>query len=650
MKRPLHALAAAAALALGLALCPSPALASPAETDGIIVTMATGTDGISTLAESSSALEDAGLDVTGVVSAQGGELTLEARPTAGQTDEQALEAARDLPGVASAQLNYVYHIIEPVDDEASPAADAVRPQARTLREAILANDPIAQYSSPEDSPNQYWLYSARLVDAWTLARSNGVVTVALFDTGVTLDHPDLAGNLLTALAWDSYYERPLAQTQQETGTTDNGGHGTMVAGILSAVANNGVGVAGSSYNAKLLPVKVVNDDNGNTNTSALARAYAYLLNLVDEGRVSNVRVVNMSLGGYGDTFAEDDLLHGLIAEARSDYGILTVCAGGNGSNGQPLTEPCYPADYEECVSVTALETDGTNIYWSDYNQSKDISAPGRTIWTTSASGKYTASSGTSLAAPIVSGTVALMGYAEPNATPDEICEALYATATPVVDPTYDRTQTSGSHGALDAEAAVSYLQSHVTRFTDVAQGAWYYDAVMFVGENGIMNGYADGSGYFGAEDNLMRQDAAGLLYNYLSNGEVAAEHCGLSDVPEDAYYTDAVNWCVEQGIFHGYDDGTFGVNERITRQQLMGVIYNWAHEEGETVDDTAFLTFPDNANTESWAVDAVKWCLSKGIINGATQPDGTRLILPQSNITRAEVAGIISNAVQAGVL
>lgn len=650
MKRPLHALAAAAALALGLALCPSPALADPAETDGIIVTMASGTDGISTLSESSSALEGAGLDVTGVVSAQGGELTLEAQPAAGQTDEQALQAARDLPGVTSAQLNYVYHLIEPVDDEAAPAADGVRPQARTLREAILANDPYAQVFSPDESPNQYWLYNTRLVDAWTIARSSGVVTIALFDSGVTLDHPDLAGNLLAALAWDSYYERPLSKTLEQTGTSDNGGHGTMVAGVLAAVANNGVGVAGSSYNAKILPVKVVNDSNGNTNTSALARAYAYLLALVDRGAASNVRVINMSLGGYGETFSDDALLHSLIAEARSDYGILTVCAGGNGSKGQPLTDPCYPADYEECVSVTALEPDGTNIYWSDYNQNKDISAPGRTIWTTSASGEYSSTSGTSLAAPMVSGTVALMSFAEPNATPDEICEALYSTATPVVDPVYDRTQTSGSHGALDAEAAVSYLKDHVTRFTDVPQDAWYYDVVQFVGQNDIMNGYDDGRGYFGAEDDLERQDAACLLYNYLGNGEVA-EPCALSDVAQDAYYANAVNWCVEKGVFHGYPDGTFGVGRDISRQEFMCVIYNWAHGEGDAVDESAFNALPDHASTGSWAVDAVAWCLSKGVIQGSLQPDGTRLILPASSVSRAEVAGIISNAIQdAGVL
>ena len=649
MKKPLHALAAAAALALGLALVPATALAEPAETDGIIVTVSQpGAGEISLLSDARSTLDDAGLAAGDVVSADDGTLTLEARPAEGQTDEQALATALELPGVESAQLNYVYQIIGAVDEDA--ATDGIAPQTQTLRQTILANDPYAQVSNPDASPNQYWLYNADLVGAWSITRSNNLVTIAMFDSGVTLDHPDLAGNLLSDLAWDSYYERTLAETKLMTGTSDNGGHGTAVAGVLAAVANNGTGVAGASYNANLLPVKVVNDSNGNTNTGALARAYAYLFDLINTKRVSNVRVVNMSLGGYGDTFADDDLLRAQISDARDDYGILTVCAGGNGKNGQPLTEPCYPGDYDDCISVTALEADGTNISWSDYNKHKDISAPGRSIWTTSANGGYGKQSGSSLSAPMVSGTIALMFYAEPNATPDEVVNALKTTATPIVDPVNDRTNTSGSAGALDAAEALQYVKDTVTRFSDVEAGTWYYDAVQYVGSNGIMNGYDNGQGNFGTFDNLMRQDAAGLLYNYLADGATASEHCGLSDVPEDAYYTNAVNWCVENGIFNGYDDGTFGVNQPITRQEFLGVIYNWAHEAGDVVDETIFYSRPDYWTVATWATDAVKWCLSEHVVNGTAQPDGTFLINPNSNISRCEVAGIISNAIKAGVL
>ena len=474
MKKPLHAFAAAAALALGLALVPATALAQPTETDGIIVTVSQpGAGEVALLSDARAALDEAGIATGDVVSSDDGTLVLEARPADGQTDEQALATALDLPGVTDAQLNYVYQIIEPVADDPAATGLATTPDAittQTLRQTILANDPYAQVSSPSAARNQYWLYSANIVDAWELARSQNVVTVAVLDSGITLDHPDLEDNILADLAWDSYYERTLVETGYVSDTTDNGGHGTAVAGVVAGVANNGTGVAGASYNANILPIKVVNDTTAKTNTVALANAFEYLLGLVKSGKAPNVRVINMSLGGYGDAFAEDDLLHSYISDARDDYGIVIVCAGGNGSNGQPQTEPIYPADYEECISVTSLEKDGTNLTYSDYNAYKDISAPGQGILSTSKNGDYASNSGTSLSAPIVSGAVSLMLYAEPNATPDEVYEALCQTATPVVDPDHDRTVpdengvVSGSHGALDAGAAVSYLKEHVTRY------------------------------------------------------------------------------------------------------------------------------------------------------------------------------------------
>lgn len=651
MRRPLHAFIAAAALALGLALAPSTALAAQAETDGILVTLnQPGAGEISLLSDARSALDGAGLEAGDVISAGSGELTLEARPANGQTDEQALADALELPGVTDAQLNYVYQIIEPVSDESPSSADGIRPQAQTLREAILANDPYAQISDPDESPNQYWLYNSGLVDAWTLARSNGVVTIAMFDSGVTLDHPDLAGNLLSSLAWDSYYDRTLAETEARTGTSDNGGHGTMVAGVLAAVTDNSTGIAGASYNAKLLPVKVVNDSNGNTNTGALARAYAYLFKVINSGQASNVRVVNMSLGGYGEAFSDDELLREVIHEARYDYGILTVCAGGNGSNGSPRTDPCYPADYEDCVSVTALEKDGTNIPWSDYNAEKDISAPGRSIWSTSASGGYSgSSSGTSLAAPMVSGTVALMSFAEPTATPSEIVAALEDTATPIDDAVNDRTTTSGSAGALDAGAALQLIKDRITRFNDVHEGDWFYDNVLYVAEREIMNGYGNGLGYFGVSDRLTREDTACILYNYLGDGEVV-EPCSLTDVDQSGYYATAVNWCVEKGIFNGRPNGTFGVGESITREQLMSVVYNWAAQEGDVVDDSIFYGFADCGSTSDWAVEGVRWAVDRGVINGSLNADGTRSLNPLGNTSRAEAASIITNAIESGVL
>lgn len=648
-------LSLAAALAAG-AVTPAVALADAPVSDGILATVRAAGEGASLLADAQSSLDAAGVEVTGVVTSDDATLTVEAQPTGGQSDEQALAAAQALPGVESAQLNYVYQLIDATEGQTAPASRGIAPLA-SARSAIAADDPFAQEPSSSKSPNQYWLYATGLDGAWDAlpeGAENSPVTIATLDSGAMLDHEDLAANLLSAYAYDVTNKRPLS----ENASTDAVGHGTAVAGIAAAVTNNATGIAGASHNtARVLPVKVIYDDGalaGQADSAALAAAYDYVLGLVDSGSVKNLRVVNMSLGAYGEDFDKDQLLHDAISLARSEYGILTVCAGGNGDYSSPYTDPVYPGDYEECVSVTALEPDGTNVHWSDYNASKDISAPGRTIWTTytrnGEHGYYSGSlSGTSLAAPIVSGTVALMTAAEPEATPDDVLEALYGTASPVVDPDDDRTQTSGSHGALDAEAALEHLSWHMDApsFPDATTGSWYYDPVTYVAANGIMSGSGDGSGLFNSEGKISRADMAVVLYRLLGNGEKAPS-CGLTDVTDGYYYTDAVNWCVANGVFSGYANGTFGVTDSLTREQLMTVIHNAVSPSGE-VDGSAFEALPDHAATSPWATDAAKWALSEGIVSGAYQ-NGIRMLLPQSSISRAEVAAIMQRAVEGGVL
>lgn len=704
-------LALLAALVAGaLALSPVVALADGQVTNGILVTVRTTSagGGASPLSTAESALESAGVEVTGVVSEEDGSVTLQAQPADGQTDEEALAAAQALPDVEEAQLNYVYSLIEPVEETSATADGTATGGAATAPEglatplssvdgtlvslaSISVNDPFAQVSSPSTSPNQYWLYTSGLVGAWdqlpaltgsadaqggataqdgTAARDGSdssteqdtttpVIVIAM-DTGATLDHEDLAANLVTDLAYDAANERPLSQDA----STDTVGHGTAVAGIISAVANNGVGLAGATRNtAQVLPVKITYDDGhelaNQADTASFVRAYRYVLALIDAGELQNVRVVNVSLGAYGESFDADGALHAVIQEALGEYGILTVCAGGNGDNVEPYTDAIYPGDYEECVCVTALEADGTNVHWSDYNQYKDIGAPGRSIWTTYTSYSYVAGgyygslSGTSLSAPIVSGAVALLYAADPDATPQDVLEALYATAQPIDDPDDDRTQTSGSHGALAADDAAEHLSWHVANpvsFTDVSCESWYYDPVTYVAAEGIMTGYADGSGSFGAAAYIERQDAALLLYRYLANGETAPSH-GFSDVEAGAYYEAAVDWCAANGVFTGYQDGSndFGVGDPLTREDLMVVLYRIAGSPALDADGSALDAFPDSDLTSPYAADAVTWAVSRGIVSGAYR-DGVLVLAPLDSISRAEVATIMQRAIESGEL
>ena len=281
-----------------------------------------------------------------------------------------------------------------------------------------------------------------------------------------MDHEDLVGTIDASHAYDAVNGVPLAESPVASG--DIHGHGTHVCGIVAGQANNGIGIAGASYNARVLPVKVFNDVAGvqaTASTRDVVEAYGYLKGLVDSGSVSNLRVINLSLGYYPKTEAENDpLFEQAITSMRNDYNVLTVCAGGNGKNGVPLTEKSLPSDYDACLAVTSLDRDGGNTYGSDYNEYKDISAPGSAIVSTYARGSasYATLSGTSMASPLVAGIAALMWAADPSLSVDQVVAALEATADPIVDAENDRTATSGSHGAVNAQAAVAAVSPQPT--------------------------------------------------------------------------------------------------------------------------------------------------------------------------------------------
>ena len=410
--------------------------------------------------------------------------------------EDAIEEAEDAPGVAYAQPNYVYKLLEDSDADADDADDVDDADGSDSDDAaavsVLPDDPAAQTSDTSVTANQYYLYGdnstttgtkgANLTEAWSYATTAGDVTVVVMDTGVNLTHEDLAANVLTSYCYDIYNSTQLTATSSFNG--DYYGHGTHVAGIIAGEADNGTGIAGTSYNANIIAYKIFDDDamDPSADTASLVSAYNRMLEVAEEHPELNIRVVNLSLGmyeeeetgpgggagpGQNQSDDEDEAMLSVIEQAREE-GILTVCAGGNGDDrNNPYTENMYPADWDACLAVTALEADGTNATWSDFNEDKDISAPGVGIYSTYNEGtsSYETLDGTSMASPVVAGTVALLWAAVPDASVDEVVEAITATADEVDDSNdrYKRNSTgyrgtvSGSAGALNAGSAVQYL-------------------------------------------------------------------------------------------------------------------------------------------------------------------------------------------------
>ena len=325
--------------------------------------------------------------------------------------------------------------------EATPAAGdatAAEPSADDLatelaeQAAITVNDP--------DLDEQWAIEALHFPQAWALVTGDHAVTVAVFDVSFQVDHPDLADNVLTP------YNVGTGDS-----TVDVGAHGTQVLGIIGAVANNELGIAGASHNAYVLPVQVTNSE-GKATSSAVIAGYEYVMSHVSE---RNVRVVNLSLGSAtGGANAKDIELAEKI-DAAYDAGIVTVAAAGNASASLTPPSPIFPGDHDCVVNVINVDANQQRNTSSNYNQpgeqSKDVSAPGTGIYSTTTNSDYIAGTGTSFAAPHVSAILALEFAANPDLTASQAVQILYDTATDLGSAGFDEEY---GYGEVDAYAAV----------------------------------------------------------------------------------------------------------------------------------------------------------------------------------------------------
>ncbi len=190
----------------------------------------------------------------------------------------------------------------------------------------------------------------------------------------------------------------------------------------------------------------------------------------------------------------------------------------------------------------------------------------------------------------------------------------------------------------------AYSEELDAPFSDVAADKWYYQAVEYAKDNGIMNGYGDGT--FGPEHVITREQAACALHNIMGDG-TKVESQGMTDVADGQWYTDAVNWAVKNGVMDGYGNKVFGVGDTLTREQFACVIAKAVDEAAD--DDSAIKDMPDADKVSDWAVEGVAWAVENGVINGVETEDGHEL-QPQAAVTRAQMAAMMMNAIKGNIL
>lgn len=315
--------------------------------------------------------------------------------------------------------------------EADPNVESVQPN---FKYTLQDNDVSILADTNDTLADRQWYLSGKVLvkDTWDYSKTQKKIKVAVIDSGIDASHEDLKANISS----NSY------DFVKNTATmTDSNGHGTHVAGIIAAVADNSIGMAGVSYNAELLSYRVTweQDKVQTTDSATMLKAYNRAVN-------DGAKVINMSIGGYQTDVNMDVLLVSAITEAESK-GIVTVCAGGNGATSQRI----YPADYEACISVVATNSNNARVSFSDYNEYKDIAAPGEQIASTWTNNQYAYDSGTSMASPVVAGVASLMFAADSSLSVEQLKDYLYTTATDLGTAGWDKYY---GNGLVNAKAAV----------------------------------------------------------------------------------------------------------------------------------------------------------------------------------------------------
>lgn len=280
---------------------------------------------------------------------------------------------------------------------------------------VIPNDPLF--------PDQYGLHNTGqnrgLVDAdidgpegWGIMTGTESVTVAVIDTGIDYLHEDLNdGRVLANLDWD--------YVNNDDNAIDDNGHGTHVAGIIAAETNNGVGIAGVMWQAKLLPLKVC-DKQGSCNVDHVAQA-------VRDAANKGARVINLGLGGFTCSNALTDAIN----YAHFDKGAVVVAAAGN--NGGGIN---FPASLDAVIAVGATDKYDLRVASSNSGPQLDVMAPGKDIWSTVPK-KYDPHPGpqptalfseTSMAAAFVSGVAGLLIAQRPVLTNEQVRDILRRSA------------------------------------------------------------------------------------------------------------------------------------------------------------------------------------------------------------------------------
>ncbi len=323
----------------------------------------------------------------------------------------------------------------------------------------LMQNPEVEYASPiykretlgsvndPGTSQQYFLEEMNADEAWEISTGSEEVTIAIVDSGVQTDHPDLAANIWTnpgeipndnidndnngkvddIHGWDFVGNVSQAQISGGQWAEDNNpspsnpnlNHGTHVAGCAAAVTNNELGVASLGYKCKIIPVKCGSE----AYTQGIYRGYAGIAYAASLG----ADIINCSWGGPGQAAYEQEII-----DQATLSGSLVLSSAGNAHSFIDLS-PTFPTNYKNVLAVGATSEGGDMTFFSNYGRSVHVFAPGDNILSTLPRGNYGYESGTSMSCPIVAGLAGLIKSVHPDWIPEKIFTQIRVSAVKVAE-------------------------------------------------------------------------------------------------------------------------------------------------------------------------------------------------------------------------
>ena len=499
---------------------------------------------------------------------------------------------------------------------------------------------------------QKYLKQTDALRAWEILKAvpHKKVKVAVLDTGADIAHPDLKNVINTGescelldevgtfgpLLGDGYIKGILSET--------GGGHGTHVSGLIAAEAHNGIGIAGagSAGDNSIIDLMVVDIFSKDTKTSL-----KYLIEGMEYAKEHGAKILNLSLGMKYNSF--DDTMLKAECDALAQEGMIIICAAGNYALADSGELSVVPSDYNSTISVIAVDENNSRNSSSCYGLMKDISAPGKDIYSTKKDGEYGVMSGTSMAAPQVTAAAALVCSVFPDVTVNEMKDILHNSATDIGIFGFDTETAAGllnMRKMLEEVTGDIWLTSELP-YTDMSENEWFRESAAYLYQYGIMTGLDEK--IFGGTETIKRAQFAVMLYRFegepdtirtdsIPENEGTSESWIFPDVPEGEFYTKAVKWAASAGIVRGYEDGYFGPADEITREQIAVMLYRYAEYKHYTAAVNGdIMQFADYDLITEFARNAMEWAVGCEIIKG----NGEGLLTPRGMANRAECAAMI---------